>query len=166
MTTPPSSVPKFRSLSALHGRWHAKHNLLVFTGLHHAAVALWTYARCQNQGSTGLTLPVMTNDVRLIELCCHRSTKRLLAVVDSFRRLTPVGWYSFTISKYHKTEYYLSDSDRTGPKKKKWKTGQRRWQDFASKESNPANGTSKMHPQKNCKSPYVPCSQADGPCSC
>lgn len=60
----------------------------------------------------------MTNDVRLIELCCHRSTKRLLAVVDSFRRLTPVGWYSFTISKYHKTEYYLSDSDRTGPKKK------------------------------------------------
>jgi hypothetical protein len=71
----------------------ARYNLLSILGLHHASVVLWTYASTHDM-SGPLQLPA-TPDRGPIPISRSRIQPLLGSIVDLYRRLSAVGWYSF-----------------------------------------------------------------------
>ncbi|KAJ5535560.1 hypothetical protein N7513_008746 [Penicillium frequentans] len=72
----------------------AKHNLLAFSGLHHAVIVLWVFAGSQDDDFTDVSLSVST-DVEPIMLCRRETTRLIKTIIGLQRKLTPVGWCSF-----------------------------------------------------------------------
>lgn len=73
----------------------ARHNLLAFSGLHHAAVVLWVVSGSHGQEMPGLPgLPGRSTMDRIV-LCRRQSGAAMNAVVHLYRRLTLAGWCSF-----------------------------------------------------------------------
>jgi uncharacterized C2H2 Zn-finger protein len=72
----------------------AKHNLLAFSGLHHAAIVIWVFAGSQDDDFTEDSLS-LSADGEPIMLCRRESTQLIKTIIGLYKKLTPVGWCSF-----------------------------------------------------------------------
>ncbi|OJJ01169.1 hypothetical protein ASPVEDRAFT_82707 [Aspergillus versicolor CBS 583.65] len=73
----------------------AKHNLLAFSGLHHATVVLWAFAGSHERPLPELNLPGLGDVGVSIPICRSESAPLLKQILHLYRLLAPVGWCSF-----------------------------------------------------------------------
>ncbi|CBF84438.1 hypothetical protein AN9025.2 [Aspergillus nidulans FGSC A4] len=73
----------------------AKYNLLSFSGLHHAAVVIWTFAGVHSEPVAEVAELPGWRDMAPISIQRDQTRSLLRAVVSLYKHLIPRGWYSF-----------------------------------------------------------------------
>jgi hypothetical protein len=81
-------------------RDRAKHNLLAFAGLHHAAVVLWVFAGCHLEPVLDLKLPGLGEEAPT-PICRPESGRIIRRILYLYRQLVPIGWCSFAAAAEH-----------------------------------------------------------------
>ncbi|KAL1885174.1 hypothetical protein Plec18167_001831 [Paecilomyces lecythidis] len=82
----------------------AKHNLLAFSGLHHAAVVIWVVSGSQ-EGNIPDSNHLTLGDDDPIPLHRLESTRLTKKVVQLYKCLNPVGWCSFAVAAERLTHF-------------------------------------------------------------